>query len=160
MRRFAVVWLVTAGLVMGCSGKHAEPLSEAEKRQIAGEVLEAGLASLEHGRNLDADSEFAVFADEFVYAEDGIVVANADSLLNVYRALYSTLESLNPSWHNTHVHVISGDLAVLTGNYDSWAEGNSGTRLVFHGAFTWVFQKHDDQWKVVHAHTSSARKPD
>lgn len=86
------------------------------------------------------------------FASGGSVTYGWQATLERYEARYDTLEAMGRlDFSDLSVSLMSDDSAVVFGRWTLYRDSDEPT-----GLFTLIFRKIDDNWKVVHDHTSSA----
>ncbi len=70
-----------------------------------------------------------------------------------------SLHAIDGSYDNLHLEVFAPDAVVVTRNdHLSWTD-TTGTTGEWHSAWTGVFRRIDDEWKIVYAHESTPHEP-
>jgi ketosteroid isomerase-like protein len=106
------------------------------------------------GRALDADRIRAVYAESPVSVFNGVIIEDFDARFELTRQFLGSLRSLEGSFRNVHLEVLASDAVVVTRNDDlSWTD-TTGTEGELHTAWTGVFRRIDDEWRVIYSHES------
>ena len=93
-----------------------------------------------------------------VSAAAGRVTTTRDSLRSQIEWFWNfvgqNMQDPHWEWTVTHVRVLGPDAAVLTATYQVPHRTPEGRPHVVEGAWTMVFQRQDDGWRIVHEHLS------
>jgi len=68
-------------------------------------------------------------------------------------------ENIEYKIENMTVDVLSSNVAVLLGKYSLIATDTTGTTINLSAAWTYVFNKENGKWKIVHFHDSNPLPP-
>lgn len=133
----------------------ATELTEEQRAAIADTVRQLADTFFEDFRALDFDRAMAPYGSELVWAENGVLAANRDSLDTAWRGLFaSTQEVTSGDWGEVHVKVLGPDAAVFTATFDWAGVDTSGAQIGNPGVWTTVWLRTDEGWKIVHGHES------
>jgi ketosteroid isomerase-like protein len=164
-RKWLMVKLLGLTLLIasGCENKERNVMSEVDKGEIAGIVIEMEKAALERWGNGDPDGFLEIVAEDYTYFDPFMDkrVDGYEGIKEVYDALrglvdYDRFELIDPKVQ------VDGNIAVLTFNFKSFGklkDGTTGQRSHWHT--TEVFQKINEEWKLISTHwsfTNSALK--
>ena len=132
---------------------HAEPecLAEIPEAQAVCEVLITQQAAWNEG---DIPGFMSGYwqSEEMRFASGGAVTYGWQSTLEGYQARYNTSELMGQlTFSDLSIDVLSDASAIAFGRFTLVRESDAPT-----GLFTLIFKKIDDQWMIVHDHTSSA----
>lgn len=117
-------------------------------------VLEAQQAAWNRG---DLEGFMAGYWDspDLVFTSSGRVQRGYRAVLDRYRATYGTGAEMGTlAFTDLEVHPLGADAAWALGRWDL---ARAGSRAG--GVFTLVVRSFDDEWKIVHDHTSIAAPP-
>ena len=152
MRRFILAAFALTVLA-ACQPATTE-FTDTERTAIRSEVTQEANSLVDAFRQLDADTYASFHSTSLVWAENGAITTNRDSLTNVWRDMYATSTEAGADWEETHVRVLGPDAAVFTGSFTSHTVDSEGTRTDFQGVWTAVFARTAEGWEIVHGHES------
>lgn len=126
-------------------------LSQEEKEKTSTEIKRAVDNYIKAITSNDLDKMLAFWSDseEFIHAGDGIVVGGYKEWTNWLRDWFNPeREWLYWKGSNVNTVVLSKEAAVYTYNFeDAYVDGLDTTRV--EGAWTFVFRKENNEWKVI-----------
>ncbi len=126
---------------------HANPVRGDDRAQIRA-VMDTQVAAWNRG-DLEAFLESYIKSPELLFASRGTFARGWESLLERYRKTYPEGEMGHLSFDSLEVRMLSADAAWVTG---MWALEKTDASP--HGAFTLIFRKTDDGWRIIHDHSS------
>ncbi|NIM49961.1 MAG: DUF3225 domain-containing protein [Gemmatimonadales bacterium] len=130
-------------------------LTEEQRAAIADTVRQLADTFFEDFRALDFDRAMAPWASELVWAENGVLGANRDSLDTVWRGMFASIQEVTSGdWGEVHVKVLGPDAAVFSATFDWAGVDTSGAQIGTAGVWTTVWLRTDEGWKIVHGHES------
>ena len=137
----------------------AQQLSEKKQSRIIAEVEAAFQDNLKAGQNLDADklSESVDDSPGAGHILNGVFFTSFDPVLQQTRSNMQGLKSLQYEIKNKRITVLSKNTAVAAVSGKAVAESTSGQKFTNSFAWTFVYRKTGDQWKVIHSHQSVPR---
>jgi hypothetical protein len=144
-----------------CAGK--PPLDEQQKTAL-GDSLEQFVASRYLGTyehpNPDTMLSFYVAGEELRVAENGMVYPSRDSLVSAARAFWGRPHlTAHFTSGPQHVTVLNRDAAVYTGMITGGLRDSAGVETPMTLAWTAVFTRTPDGWKIVAEHASMPPAP-
>ena len=158
MRRI-VLAAFALGVLAACQPTATE-LTEVQKGAIADTVRQLADTYFADARALDFDGMMATYASELVWAENGALGANRDSLATAWRGFFAAIrEVTSGNWGEVHVKVLSPTTAVYTASFDWVAVDTSGAATGSHGVWTAVWEQTAEGWKIVYGHESYVPLP-
>jgi ketosteroid isomerase-like protein len=129
-------------------------VNEAEAKRIKEEVTQRLKDYVEASLSLDAEKCLDCFAktEEPVMAADGKLIVGWDAHVEFFR------EGLKPlttgdyfRFKNVHVYPLALDAAVCSAEFE-WSFGSdAGEHLRSEGAWTYVFRRIGQTWRIVHS---------
>ena len=146
---------LAALLALACASGAPAALTEVERSTIEREVTAAMDSLLAAAMRRDADAVFGRFAPG-PHADDG-ALATRDELERVYRPLYASTARLDLRMSRREVRVLSPDVAMVVAEGTFDATGRDGARQQGRNAWTFVWERAPDGWRVLHQHQSSPR---
>jgi hypothetical protein len=156
MKKIALCFL--AGLMIAAS-LHAQALSEEETKMILDEVNAAFKDGQKAGENLDADllSERIDDSLNAGHIINGVFFSSFDPIMERVTSNMQGLNSLQYVINDKKITVLSKDAAILAVSGRTKAESTSGQEFSTPFAWTFIYRKTGDQWKVIHSHQSNPR---
>jgi hypothetical protein len=137
----------------------AARLTDAEREKVEKAVLDAHENMLRAINRLDADEFFTWILDgENAIIRDGAILSRQEAL-DAVRAGFEGVLTSEYKPNRTIVTVISPDAAVLTAEGTSNVMLPDGRSFSTPCAWTLVFVRDDNQWKVRHGHQSMPNEP-
>ena len=130
-------------------------LTEEQEAAIADTVRQLADAFFEDLKALEFDRATVPFSDQFVWAESGQVGADRDSLVAAWRGFIGSLSEVTAGeWIDVFIDVLGPDAAVFAASFDWAGVDTTGAEFETSGAWTTVWQRTADGWKVVQGHES------
>jgi ketosteroid isomerase-like protein len=141
----------------GC--QKAEEVAESSK--MTEEVRDSISASVEQAFSEYVDAtkqmdlnrmyQFLIEGDEFVVALDGALISGKDNFVKMHKKGAGTIKEFNSiEFPQKYVYVLSKDAAVITIEYDESYTTLSDETLRIRGSWIYVFNRINDEWKIVH----------
>jgi ketosteroid isomerase-like protein len=111
-------------------------------------------------RALDFDRLVAPFASEVVWAENGVIGANRDSLDTAWSGFFASMQEVTSGdWGEVHIKVLGPAAAVFTASFDWAGVDTAGVHLGVAGVWTTVWERTAEGWKIVQGHESFLPPP-
>jgi ketosteroid isomerase-like protein len=154
-------WMVGAAAIVfaaGCSTA-PKPMSDAERAALADSVTQAAnsmFASFATKPSADAMLSYYLHGDALVHAEYGMIFPTYDSLVKAVRAGVQSLRSAAMTLDQKRVTVLDRDVVVLTALINGAMKDTAGKETPFHEAWTSVWHRTSDGWKIAADHESTA----
>lgn len=155
-----VALLLCISLVWASQGRD-QPMTEAARSAVEKAVLETNTRMTEAANSLDADRFFSYILDsnKGSIIQDGRLFKTRAEALEVVRRGFQGIDKMDRRYDQTHVTVISPEVALLTAEGSSTATLSDGRTLSNRFAVSLVFVLTDRQWKVLHGHFSIPNQP-
>ena len=152
-----VLCLLT-GLLVAAS-LHAQTLTEEKLKIICDEVDTAFRYGMKAGENLDADMLSENVDDNLNAGHiiNGVFFGSFEPILQRVTSNMQDLYSLQYEIDEKRITVLSEDAAILAVSGKTKAESTSGQEFSTPFAWTFIYRKTGDQWKVIHSHQSNPR---
>lgn len=147
-----------SGLIIAAS-VHAQVLSEKKTKKIQDEVEAAFQDDLRTGEDLNAD-KLAERVDDGLKAGhivNGVFFNSFDPISQRVGNGMQGLKSLKYVINDKRITVLSKDAAIVAVSGHTNTESTSGQKFTTAFAWTFVYRKTGDQWKVIHSHQSTQR---
>ncbi|UCG87926.1 MAG: nuclear transport factor 2 family protein [Gemmatimonadota bacterium] len=130
-------------------------LTEEKRAAITDTVRQLADQSFDDFAALDCDRMMAVYSSDVVWAFNGVLATNRDSLVTACsEEIGSIQEVTSGDWGRVHIRVLGPDAAVFTATFDWAAVDTSGTLIGVPGVLTTVWARTTEGWQVVHGHES------
>ena len=130
-----------------------------DKTRIAEEIRNVNNTIYLAGNEKNARKLYSHFSDSVTGVFNGIVLSSWEDHKKTGAAFFGAQKEMKFTIDSIyHVDVISPDVAILTGTYRLAATDTSGNTINTSPAWTYVFNKQNGEWKVVHFHESSKAK--
>jgi uncharacterized protein (TIGR02246 family) len=141
-------------LAAACKGA-APTLTEQQTAAIADTVRQAADAYMRDIRALDFERVNGAYSADLVWAENGVLAVNRDSLTTAWRQVFATWRTVTRGeWKDIRVRVLGPDAAVITAGFDLAAQDTAGAPIGTRGVWTAVYVRTDAGWKIAYAHES------
>jgi uncharacterized protein (TIGR02246 family) len=107
-------------------------------------------------RNRDADGFATYFSErpDFRYLINTRVLPSRDSLRATFATMLANQQHFEPAWGGRHVQVVSPDVGILTGVFETVARRRDGHTWQARGVVTFVATRETQGWRVVNWHTT------
>ncbi len=144
-------FIVAALLALAACQTSAEgSLTDTERHAIAATVDSVMGAFEEAERNRDPERLIAFLAGDFYMYADG-VRSGYDSVAASMRRNLGTMQHFEPGFDNVEVRVLSRDAALVSLTFRDSVITGAGDLLQFQGPTTLIWQRLEDQWRIVYA---------
>ncbi len=136
---------------------YSQNLSGTEIKKIKTEVFKAFNKSIEAGEKLDIKGIESNIDDSLRtgFIDNGTYFKTFSDLMTVFKQNIKGLESQELEITNKKVTVLSENKALLTTSGKYKAKILDGRILNGEFAWTFIYSKTDDVWKVIHSHMSN-----
>ncbi len=146
------------GLITVVSLK-AQNLSEKKANMIQAEVEAAFQEGLRAGESLDAE-KVAGSVDDRLHAGhivNGVYFSSVDPIMQNVADNMQGLNKLQYVIKDKKITVLSKNAAIVAVSGNTNGESVSGQQFSAPFAWTFIYRKTGDQWKVIHTHQSNPR---
>jgi len=159
MRRL-VLAAVASAFLAACQPTTTE-LADAEREAIRDTITQLADAAFEAFRALDIDRFMAPYGSEFVWAENGALGTNRDSMVTAWGGVFASVrEVTSGAWGDAHVNVLGPDAAVFSASFEWAGVDTAGVASALRGVWTTVWERTGDGWKIVQGHESYLPPPE
>jgi ketosteroid isomerase-like protein len=166
LRGFAMTrrtWIVGAAaivLAVACT-KAPAPLTDAERTALADSVSQVatGMAAsfATPGKaTVDDVLSYYVHGDALVHAEYGMIYPTYDAFVKAVRAAWQPVTTAHVTLDQKRVTVLDRDVVVFTALSNGTMKDSAGKETPFHEAWTAVYHRTPDGWKIAADHESTA----
>lgn len=144
-----------------CSFAPARSSSESQTSSEAAAIIALAEDILAAARIRDADRFASFFSarPDFVYLINTRRIASRDSLRATFAGMLSRQRRFEPRWTNRGVQMLSQDVGVFTGVFETRAEPVNGEPWGAHGVVTFAAVRESGGWRVVNWHTTERALP-
>jgi hypothetical protein len=161
--------LICVGLIVGCQAGPA-PLTEADREAIRSEIEGRNRALLDLvGNSSDAETMRPFYVSDpsryfvgepAVFAQSIRLLSTPDDVVEFFRPMAANRQGTPMEVQNSHVAVLSRDIALHV-TFNHWAIiDNEGVRgETFPAAITNLWVRDGDEWKMLHTHQSWSNEP-
>jgi uncharacterized protein (TIGR02246 family) len=157
MRALILLTLVFLAFSSACEPPEATQLTLAEREAISDTIRQLADQFFADFNALDFDAAMAPFSSDLVWAEQGHMGANRDSLDVAWRGVFESIQEVTSGdWTEVHIRVLGPDAAVFNGSFDWHGTGVNSEAVGGPGVWTTVWVRTDQGWQIVHGHESYA----
>lgn len=151
--------LLACGLIPGCTAPANETLSPAREAEVAATLLSITEAYNAVWEELDLEKISAFHADDFTYYRRGGVdsVSQADFLDAYHDNVATQITGYWAEATETRVKVLGPNAGLVAFVFRGGVELPDGRKVGYDGALTYVFERLDGEWRIVHIHESEYR---
>ena len=151
----ALIGFLVLGFNLQLKGQN---LTNQQKSEIEKQVNSTFQGMVKVAENLDYDKISTGVDDKY---NAGFIVNNSyfekyDALITVLKANLQTGTKQRITIQNKKITVLSDSIALLTASGDSNVELNSGQSFNVKFLWSFVFEKSNNDWKVIQSHQSKA----
>jgi ketosteroid isomerase-like protein len=154
MRRAALLALV--GLALGACRSASPTLSEGTRAAVRDTVMAIVNAIFSAGdqRNAAAQVPFYTTGADVRILDNGTVYTSPAGYFAMYDTLFQAIGSLRMTLHDVQPTVLSSEAAVAVVPFTFVITSKTGKAVNGQGAWTGVFQKRPEGWRVTQSHES------
>ena len=130
-----------------------------DKNKIAEEVRKVNTAIYLAGNEKQPDKLYSHFSNSVTGVFDGALMESWEEHKKGGHAFFGKQKEIKYTIDSIYnIDVISPDVSILTGTYSLSAVDTTGVSINSSHAWTYVFNKQNGEWKVVHFHQSTRPK--
>jgi len=134
-------------------------LTDADRDKITEEIRIHTNSIFEAANRKDIDQVHANFSDKVTGAFSGTIMESWEENKQEAAEFFAMQENIEYKLENMTVDVLSSNVAVLLGKYSLIATDTTGKTINLSAAWTYVFNKENGKWKIVHFHDSNPLLP-
>jgi len=156
--RFRIMMAGAAVLALAACNQ-PQPLTDAQKTALADSVDQVAtqmMASFTEHATPEGYLSYGVTGNDRMHAEYGMIFPTYYSLVKGVRAQLRPGTAFHVSLSDKHFTVLSRDVVVLTAMIGGTMRDSAGTETPMHEAWTAVYQRSADGWKITADHESVA----
>lgn len=153
-----VVVMIIASLAI-YSSVYSQELTHSQKEKITSEINALFEKNINAAKNLDAE-ELANCVDDTLKAgfiDNGFYLNSFDEVMAGYQEAIKGIKSEEFSISNKKILILADDVALLTASGNYLVALEDGRNLTGKFAWTFVYSKVNDNWKIIHSHMSNIR---
>jgi uncharacterized protein (TIGR02246 family) len=142
---------------LACARTVPATLTDAERGAIADSVLTITRGFATAATRLDVNGFAPHFSSDpaLTFAADGnLLLIPHDSLMSMYRTVYSGMSRMEFVWDTLQVSVLSPEIAVVSGAAHDAVTDKTGRTARQGVAVTYVFVHRNNAWQLLHGHAS------
>jgi uncharacterized protein (TIGR02246 family) len=149
--------LLIASAAACCFGCQQETQSTSmDKSKIAEEIRQVTNSIYQAASTKDADKVYSYFSNSVTGVFNGVIMDSWDEHKKAGHSFFAAQKEMKFTIDSIYsIDVISPDVAILTGRYTLTATDTIGNAVNSSPAWTYVYNKQNGKWKVVHFHESS-----
>ena len=146
-----ILLILLCALAAGGGGCRQSDLGDPETDIRA--VMDAQVEAWNRG-DIESYLEGYMESPELIFASRGTFSRGWDPLLKRYKVAYPEGNMGTLRFDGVEVHTINDDTAWVIGSW--WLEMENSSP---HGAFTLIFRKTENGWRIIHDHSSGVEAP-
>lgn len=156
MKKIFIPLILICLIISSCNTPKSEVLTEEKKLAIIEELTIINEKITEALINKDAEAGFSYMdADNFLrFIDNGRIMEDYNITISNFKGLYSGLNTLKLFPADIRFTVLSESSALMTYNFSEEIVTTDGNEMKMQGAMTGVFQKINENWRMVHVHQS------
>lgn len=126
-------------------------MDEAAKRDVEMQLKEAFSQLVHSITTLDEEASIAYYelSDCFVTAADGVFSTDTEAFCNNVRETFEGIEKIDMKLEDEKYYALSPTSGTVTFSFDEAFLMKDGSKQQFKGAFMYVYQKINGEWKIV-----------
>ncbi|OGU62851.1 MAG: hypothetical protein A2V66_07370 [Ignavibacteria bacterium RBG_13_36_8] len=131
-------------------------MTEEEKDTVKEAVLTIHNNTVEMAKQADLEKTFEAACNEYGagYINNGVMYNDIESMKAFIKPSFDKIEKQEISFDDVRVSVVAQNAALLTAHGNFIATLKDGSQFGFPFAWTFVYVKLNDQWRVIHTHQS------
>jgi hypothetical protein len=156
MKRVVLMIIASLGI---CSSVYSQKLTQKQKEKIASDITALFEKSIKSAESIDSKG-IADFVDDALKAgfiDNGNFLHSFDEVMKGYTESIIGIKSQKLNVSNKKITVLADNAALLTASGNFSVALEDGRTLTGGFAWTFVYSKVNDNWKIVHSHMSTPR---
>ena len=156
MKRVILVVIVFLGI---CSSGYSQRLSNNQKEKIISEITVLFDKNVKFAENLDVNGLNSIVNDTLKagFIDNGNFINSFDEVMKGFRESIRGCKSQKFDISNKKITVLSDNSALVSANGNYSLSLEDGRILTSGFAWTLVYSKVNDDWKIIHTHMSNRR---
>lgn len=153
--RLRIVFAGLAVFALAACNK-PQPLTDAQRTALADSVDQVATQMVASFAEHATAESYLSYGEPgtWIHAEYGMVYPTYDSLAKAVRASFRPGTAFHVSLSDKHFEVLSRDVVVLTAKLDGDMRDSAGAQTPVHEAWTAVYQRTANGWKIAADHES------
>lgn len=159
MKKLITVLFLSSVIFLVVNTAYSQKLSEKQRIKIENELEKVFEQALKDGEKLDVESIVSSVDDKRKagHIVNGAYYGTFDSLMVVFTSGIRNTDRQEYSIDKKKITALTRNLAIVAAAGKAKIYLNSGQSFVAGFAWTFVYEKTDNRWKVIHSHRSSPR---
>jgi len=156
MKRVVLMFIASLWI---CSSVYSQGLTQNQKEKIASDITALFDKSIKAAESIDSKG-ISDFVDDTLKAgfiDNGILLNSFDEVMRGYKEAIKGIKSNKFSVSNKKITVLADNAALLTVSGNASTTLEDGRTLTSSFAWTFVYSKVNDNWKIIHSHMSTPR---
>jgi len=142
-----------------CSGVYSQELTKNQKEKIASEIVADFERNIKASESFNAKGLTDCVSDTLKagFINNGIFMNSFDEVMKDYERGIMGIKSIKYNISNKKITVLADNAALLTASGNVSAGLEDGRTITGGFAWTFVYSKVSDKWKIIHTHMSTPR---
>ncbi|UCH13726.1 MAG: nuclear transport factor 2 family protein [Bacteroidales bacterium] len=159
MKKLTVVTGLCILMFLAVNTVYAQKLSEKQRIKIENELESVFEEALKTGESLDADKLMVSVDDKYKagHLVNGIYYSSFDTVMTIFKSGIKNLERQEYDIHKKKITVLTKNLAIISASGIAKIYTYTGGSFNSTFAWTFVYEKTGEGWKVIHSHRSNPR---
>ena len=156
MKRVVLVIIASLGIY---SSVCSQGLTENQKEKIASEIVADFEKNIKAAESFDAKGLTDCVNDSLKagFIDNGVFFNSFDEVMKGFEEGIKGIKSLKYSISNKKITVLADNAALLTASGSASAALEDGRTITGGFAWTFVYSKVNNKWKIIHTHMSTPR---
>jgi len=141
------------------SSLYSQGLTKNQKEKIASEITTDFEKNIKAAESLDAKGLTDCVNDSLKagFIDNGIFLNSFDEVMKMFKENIKGVKSLKYNISNKKITVLANNAALLTASGNASLALEDGRTITSGFAWTFVYSKVNDNWKIIHTHMSTPR---
>ena len=153
------VILMIIAILSFCSSVYSQRLTQNQKEKITLDITALFEKSIKAAEDIDS-KEIADNVDDTLKAgfiDNGFFFNSFDEVMKGFKESIKGIRSQKFSISNKKITVLTDNAALLTASGNASVALEDGRTITVGFAWTFVYSKVNDNWKIIHSHMSAPR---
>ena len=155
-----ILMIITIIVCLGiCSSAYPQGLTKNQKERIASEIAADFEKNIKAAEKFDIKGLTDCVNDTLKagFIDNGNFLNSFDEVIKGYKENIKGIKSLKYSISNKKITVLADNAALLTASGSASLALEDGRTITGGFAWTFVYSKVNDNWKIIHSHMSTPR---
>lgn len=159
MKKLITISVLCVLMLLIVNTAYAQNLSDKQRIKIENELEKVFEEALRDGEKLDVDRIASGVDDrrKAGHIINGAYYSTFDSLMTVFNSGIQNTDRQVYSINKKKITALTKNLAIVAAAGKATIYLSTGQSFIVHFAWTFVYEKTDRGWKVIHSHRSSPR---